>query len=191
MHSKSKARTEVPPYSSEWVRTKVIAVGATRKWRPQLQLITMMPIGTGCRPGEIINLRVEDFQIDGPVPYIFIRARTDREVKRIRLNGISPWWASLLRRPDGQALMPESCASFETALPNYGCVPEAAYTTSGVSLGRRTLSDAPIPRCIHGRRIQRDALTGKMAKAVRRPLWRARSRSELDRQTLAGADGKG
>tara|TARA_R110000787_G_scaffold228436_1_gene336140 strand:+ start:6503 stop:7201 length:699 start_codon:yes stop_codon:yes gene_type:complete len=81
MHFKAKARTEVPPYSSEWVRTKVIAPGATRKWRPELQLITMMLIETGCRPSEIINLRVEDFHIDGPVPYISIRARTDREVK--------------------------------------------------------------------------------------------------------------
>lgn len=81
MHFKAKARTEVPPYSSEWVRTKVLAPGATRKWRPELQLITLMLIETGCRPSEIINLRVEDFHIDEPVPYISIRARTDREVK--------------------------------------------------------------------------------------------------------------
>ena len=94
----------------------------------------------------------------------------------------SPWWASLFRRSDGQALMPESYASFETALPHYGCVPEAVYTTSSVSPGRKTLSDAPIPKCIHGRRIQRDPS---------RAGWRARSRSELDRRTLAGADGKG
>ena len=52
--------------------------------------------------------------------------------------------------------MPESYASFETALPHYGCVPEAVYTTSSVSPGRKRLSDAPIPKCIHGRRIQRD-----------------------------------
>ena len=81
MHFKAKARTEVPPYSSEWVRTKVLAPGATRKWRPELQLITLMLIETGCRPSEIINLRVEDFHIEEPVPYISIRARTDREVK--------------------------------------------------------------------------------------------------------------
>ncbi|MEQ9434245.1 MAG: hypothetical protein RJQ02_00340 [Hyphomonas sp.] len=90
-----------------------------------------------------------------------------------------------------QALMPESYVSFETALSHYGWIPEAVYTTSSVRPGRKTLSDAPIPTCVHGRRIQRDALTGKMAKAVRRHLWRARSRSEPDRRTLAGADGKG
>jgi len=81
MHFKAKARTEVPPFSSDWVREKILAPGATRKWRPELQLITLMLIETGCRPSEIINLRVDDFHIDEPVPYISIRARTDREVK--------------------------------------------------------------------------------------------------------------
>ena len=81
MHFKAKTRTEVPPFSSEWVREKILAPGATRKWRPELQLITLLLIETGCRPSEIINLRVEDFHIDEPVPYISIRARNDREVK--------------------------------------------------------------------------------------------------------------
>ena len=81
MHFKAKTRTEVPPFSGEWVREKILAPGATRKWRPELQLITLMLIETGCRPSEIINLRVEDFHIDEPVPYISIRARNDREVK--------------------------------------------------------------------------------------------------------------
>lgn len=40
-----------------------------------------MLIETGCRPSEIINLRVEDFHIEELVPYISISARTDREVK--------------------------------------------------------------------------------------------------------------
>lgn len=51
-----------------------------RKWRLELQLITRMLIETGCRPGEIINLRFEDFRIDELVPYMSIRAR--KEVAR-------------------------------------------------------------------------------------------------------------
>nr|WP_267889961.1 tyrosine-type recombinase/integrase [Henriciella aquimarina] len=81
MHFKAKTLTEVPPFSADWVRTRTLAPGATRKWRPELQLITLMLIETGCRPSEIINLRIEDFHIDAAVPYISIRARTDREVK--------------------------------------------------------------------------------------------------------------
>ena len=81
MHFKAKTRVEVPPFSSDWVRAKVLAPGATRKWRPELQLITLMLIETGSRPSEIINLRVEDFHMDEPVPYISIKARTDREIK--------------------------------------------------------------------------------------------------------------
>lgn len=81
MHFKAKARTEVPPFSSDWVCKKILAPGATRRWNPELQLILLMLIETGCRPSEIINLRIEDFHMDGPVPYIAIRARTDREVK--------------------------------------------------------------------------------------------------------------
>jgi integrase len=63
------------------VRKNILAPGATRKWRPEFQLITLMLIEAGCRPSEIINLRIEDFHIDEPVPYISIRARNDREVK--------------------------------------------------------------------------------------------------------------
>lgn len=81
MHFKAKSRTEVPPFSADWVRTRMLVPGAFRKWRPELQLITWMLIETGCRPSEIINLRIEDFHMDGPVPYISIRARLDREVK--------------------------------------------------------------------------------------------------------------
>lgn len=77
MHFKAKTRTEVPPFSSEWVRKKILAPGATRRWRPEPQLITRMLIETGCRPGEIINLRVEDFRIDEPVAYMSIRARKE------------------------------------------------------------------------------------------------------------------
>ncbi len=61
MHFKAKARTEVPSFSSDWVRQKILAPRAMRKWRPELQLITLMLIETGCRPSEIINLRIEDF----------------------------------------------------------------------------------------------------------------------------------
>ena len=77
MYFKAKVRTEVPPFPSDWVLTKILAPGATRRWNPELQLILLMLIETGCRPSEVINLRVEDFHMDALVPYIAIQARTD------------------------------------------------------------------------------------------------------------------
>lgn len=85
LYIKQKTETEVPPYSNRWVRTNVLAPGALKGLRPDLQLITLMLIETGCRPSEIINLQPGDIHLDGEVPYISIRARasgaTRREVK--------------------------------------------------------------------------------------------------------------
>lgn len=81
MHFKAKVQTEVPPFSSEWVTSRILKPGVMKKWNLELQLITLMLIETGCRPSEVINLRVEDFHMDAPVPYISIKSRTDREIK--------------------------------------------------------------------------------------------------------------
>ncbi len=81
MFFKGKTRVEVPAFPNVWVRTKILQPGALSGLRPDLQLITLMLIETGCRPSEIINLLPEHIRLDEPVPFISIKPRRDREIK--------------------------------------------------------------------------------------------------------------
>ncbi|NNU16498.1 integrase [Parvularcula sp. ZS-1/3] len=78
---KAKTRTEVPAFENEWVRTRILEPGALSGLNPQLQVIVLMLIETGCRPSEIMNLDPEDFHLGHVVPHISIRAKEGREIK--------------------------------------------------------------------------------------------------------------
>ena len=81
MNFKGKSRTVIPAFESEWVRKRILVRGALDGIAEDLHLAAFMLIETGCRPGEIINLRPEDIVLDAKVPFIAIRARDDRETK--------------------------------------------------------------------------------------------------------------
>jgi integrase len=78
---KAKSRTEVPAFTDDWVRSRILIPGALTGLRRDLQLITYMLIETGCRPSEIINLQPDDIHLDGEVPFISIRPRDKRAIK--------------------------------------------------------------------------------------------------------------
>lgn len=82
LYIKQKTEKEVPAFSTDWVRSKILAPGALSGMRPELQLIVYMLIETGCRPSEIINLQPEDIRIDAEVPHIAIKARAHGEKRR-------------------------------------------------------------------------------------------------------------
>lgn len=49
--------------------------------RPELPLIWRLLEGTGCRGSEIVGLRVEDVDVEGPYPHIRVQWHEDRRVK--------------------------------------------------------------------------------------------------------------
>jgi integrase len=69
------------PFSNTWVRDKFLRTGAMDGLTPELFLTTCMAIETGCRPGELINLRPEDIRLDAKVPHLKIAEREDRQQK--------------------------------------------------------------------------------------------------------------
>ena len=69
------------PFSQKWVREKFLATGALDGLSPEVFLITCMAIETGCRPGELINLRPEDICLEAKVPHLRIAERDDRQQK--------------------------------------------------------------------------------------------------------------
>ena len=79
---KVRQKTEVPAFPSDWVQQKVLQPGKLTGLKPELQLIVLMLIETGCRPSEIINLQPQDICIDADVPHIAIRSRSHGDAKR-------------------------------------------------------------------------------------------------------------
>ena len=115
-----KSRTVVPAFPAGWVRDRILVRGALDGLLKELHLAAFMLIETGCRPGEIINLRREDIILDDKVPHIAIRARDDREVKtetsirKIPLVGVSLLAAQ--RAPDGFERYRDKSNAFSAAL---------------------------------------------------------------------------
>ena len=77
---KGKAKKR-PPFSDRWVRQNILKTGAMDGLTPEIFLVTCILIETGCRHGEVINLRREDIRLSDAVPHIRVAERDDREHK--------------------------------------------------------------------------------------------------------------
>ncbi|MGE6740244.1 DUF6538 domain-containing protein [Allorhizobium pseudoryzae] len=96
-----------PMFPLEWVQDEILAPGALDMLNEDARLIVYTMVETGCRPGEVCNLRPEDIRLDAEVPHIEIAERDDRRqktaysVRRIPLVGVSLW--AMKQRPKGFA----------------------------------------------------------------------------------------
>lgn len=77
---KSKQKRRLP-FSNKWVRERLLETGSMDGLSPEIFLATCIAIETGCRPGEIINLRPEDICLRVKIPHLRIAERDDREQK--------------------------------------------------------------------------------------------------------------
>lgn len=114
-------RRKYPPFSNQWVREKILIREALEGLTSELQLVTYILIETGCRHGEIINLRPEDIRLDAKVPHIRIAERDDRVFKtddatlrEIPLVGVALEAAK--RAPQGFPKYHDKSNSFSAAL---------------------------------------------------------------------------
>jgi integrase len=130
---KTKQR-KYPPFSNAWVREKILVRQALEGLTPDLQLTAYMLIETGCRHGEIINLRPEDIRLNANVPHIRIAERDDREFKtdeatlrEIPLVGVA--LEAARRAPGGFPRYHDKSNSFSAAL--------------GAAFNRRGLFETP------------------------------------------------
>ena len=86
----------IPAFQTSLVRGKIIVRGALDGVVTDLHLAAFILIETGCRPGEIVNLRNEDIVLHDSIPNIAIRPRDGRGAKPKRRSGASYWLVSLL-----------------------------------------------------------------------------------------------
>lgn len=96
---------DIPPFSSHWLETKVLADDALASLNEDARLIVYALIETGCRPSEIANLRAEHIILGDEVPHLRIRPTLNRKLKSksasrdIPLLGVS--LEAMKLRPDG------------------------------------------------------------------------------------------
>ena len=119
--SKKTNKKKRPSFSDKWVQTKILVPGALNGLSHELHLITLMLIETGCRPGEIINLRPEDICLSADIPHIRVAERDDRVFKTdnatlrdIPLVGVA--LEAAMRAPGGFPKYHDKTNSFSAAI---------------------------------------------------------------------------
>lgn len=75
-------KREVPPFPTEYLQEKILAVGAHEGLNDQALAIMLVMIDTGARPSEICNLPPEGrIHLKANVPYITVDYQEDRLIK--------------------------------------------------------------------------------------------------------------
>ncbi|KEO56655.1 DUF6538 domain-containing protein [Thioclava indica] len=83
-----------PPFSDNWIRTKLLAPNALRGLNPQAQAILLGMVNTGMRPSELAALRPEEICLDDPVPHLRLQPlgrhlKSQNAERKIPLLGVS------------------------------------------------------------------------------------------------------
>jgi integrase len=95
----AKTKHRRPPFSVEWISTRLLAKGALDGLNPQARGILLALVETGARLSEIANLKADNIVLDGSVPHIKIEPsedpddpreiKTDSSVRVVPLVGVS------------------------------------------------------------------------------------------------------
>lgn len=83
-----------PPFSDEWIRERLLAVGALNRLNTEARCLLLGMINTGYRPSEGAGLLPGHIQLEGSVPHILIRPegrqlKTRPSKRTIPLAGVS------------------------------------------------------------------------------------------------------
>ncbi|WP_378952271.1 DUF6538 domain-containing protein [Mesorhizobium sp. ANAO-SY3R2] len=122
-----KTKRSRPPIPSEWIKTKLMAVGAMAGMNAEARGVVLAMIETGARPSELCNLTRGSIFLDVDVPYIRIEPREDvdnpREIKTessvrsIPLVGVA--LAVFKKHPNGFPRYLDKENSLTTAINKY------------------------------------------------------------------------
>lgn len=93
-----------PPFSSGWIKEKLLADGALDGLNEEARVILLAMVNTGARPSEIANLTADRIRLDGKVPHISIEAE-ERQLKSAYARRVIPLCGVSLEamraRPEG------------------------------------------------------------------------------------------
>lgn len=103
---REKGRTDVPAFSTKWIRERLLAPGALAGLGEEARSVLLVMVNTGARPSEITGARPEDLVLGGKVPFLRIAAhdgrglKTDHSRRDVPLVGVSLEAARVLRSID-------------------------------------------------------------------------------------------
>lgn len=86
-------RAPRPPFSTDWIKTKIIP--SMQEWdNREAAAIVLVMVNTGLRPSEVAGLRGENIALDADIPHVKIRPdgrqlKTDNAERDLPLAGVS------------------------------------------------------------------------------------------------------
>lgn len=118
--SKEDAR---PPFSTDWIRSRLLKDGALDGLNTEARLILIGMINTGYRPSEGAGIVAENIRLDADIPHIVIRPNQNRSIKNthsirsIPLLGVS--LEAFRQAPDGFPRYAENSASLSATVNKF------------------------------------------------------------------------
>lgn len=169
-----------PPFSTEWIRDRLLAPGALDGLNGEARGIFLAMVNTGARPSELAGLTADEIRLDGKVPHISIepngRQLKTRNARRcIPLCGVS--LDAMRANPDGFTRYRSSSASLSACINKYlrakGLLETPAHSLYGLrhSFEDRLLAagiDERVRRDLFGHALDRERYgNGASLAAVR------------------------
>ncbi|EEB84905.1 DUF6538 domain-containing protein [Roseobacter sp. GAI101] len=87
---KEGEKSERPPFSDDWIRTKLLAPNALMGLDPEARAIFLGMVNTGYRPSEAACAAPDQFCLDADIPHLIIRSRPGRAIKNKNSKRVIP-----------------------------------------------------------------------------------------------------
>ncbi|MEP6017160.1 MAG: DUF6538 domain-containing protein [Paracoccaceae bacterium] len=120
---KEGEKSERPPFSDDWIRSKLLAPDALMSLNAEARAILLGMVNTGYRPSEAACAAPEQFCLEAEIPHMIIKPREGRTIKNknskriIPLVGVS---LEVIRAfPDGFPTYRESDATLSATVNKY------------------------------------------------------------------------
>jgi len=120
---KEGEKSERPPFSDDWIRTKLLAPDALMSLNPEARAIFLGMINTGYRPSEAACAAPDQFCLEAEIPHMIIKSREGRAIKNkssrrvIPLVGVS--LEAIKAFPDGFPTYRDSDATLSATVNKY------------------------------------------------------------------------
>lgn len=117
-----KHKRERPPFSPEWIKTRLLASGVLDGLNTEARCIVLGMVNTGYRPSEAAGLLPEHIRLDHDIPHISIepvgrQLKTDQSKRVIPLVGVS--LDAFRQCPKGFPRYQESSASLSATVNKF------------------------------------------------------------------------
>lgn len=96
---RQKGKKKRPPFSTEWIVSRILAVGALAGMNEEARGIVLVIAETGCRVSEVANLRPDQIRLSDPIPHLMIEPcedaddpveiKTESSIREIPLVGVA------------------------------------------------------------------------------------------------------